>query len=161
MEFKKYSKSKIFQLLLVILPFLAIGLIFSKAVFVFFMMIATIGLAFVILFFQPIKHMGIELVTFTTILVGFVWGPTAGMTVGFFLLILHLVIGRYAISTYLVWTIPEYVIIGFLAGTVKTVGFVNFGIIISITVAVLNSVLTFLLSNHYFFRYLPYAVGNA
>jgi len=161
MKFKKLSESKIFQLLLVILPFLVIGLFFSKAVFVFFMMIVTIGLAFVILFFQPIKHIGIELVTFTTILVGFVWGPGAGMTAGFVLLLLHLIIGRYAFTTYLVWTIPEYIIIGFLAGTIKGIGFVTIGIYISVALAVINSILTLLLNNQVFYKYLPYAVGNA
>lgn len=160
MELKKLSKSKIFQLLLAILPFLVIGLFFSKAVFVFFMIIATVGLAFVVLFFQPLKHIGIELVTFTTILVGFVWGAGAGMTVGFFLLLLHLIIGRYSISTYLAWTIPEYIVMGFLAGSLQGFGFVNTGIYLTIGMFVINMVLTFIFSNAYFFRYIPYALGN-
>src|SRR3989344_1098397 len=160
MELKKLNRSRVFQLLLVIIPFLVIGLIFSKAVFVFFMMIATIGLAFAILFMPPLKHIGIELVTFTTILVGFVWGPGTGMTVGLILLILHLLIGRYGMSTYLVWTIPEYIAIGFLAGTMKAVGFVNLGIYLSVAIVGINIVLTFIFNNAYFFKYLTYAIVN-
>ena len=161
MELKKLNKSRVFQLLLVMIPFLVIGLIFSKAVFIFFMMIATVGLAFGILFMPAFKHIGIELVTFTTILVGFVWGPSTGMTVGLILLILHLIIGRYGLSTYLVWTIPEYIAMGFLAGTMKSVGFVNLGIYLSVGIVAINVVLTFIFSNPYFFKYLPYAIGNA
>jgi hypothetical protein len=161
MELKKLSKSKIFQLLLAIMPFLVIGLFFSKAVFVFFMIVVAIGVSFVILLFPALKHIGIELVTFTTILVGFVWGPASGMTVGFVLLLLHLIIGRYAFSTYLVWTIPEYIAIGYLAWALQGLGFVTVGIYISVALAVINSILTFILSNNYFFKYLPYAVGNA
>jgi len=160
MELKKFSKSRIFQIILVILPFLLIGLVFSKAVFVFFMIIVAIGLAFAILFFPPLKHIGIELVTFTTILVGFVWGPESGMTVGFFLLILHLIIGRYALGTYLIWTIPEYIIIGFLAGTMKGFGFATLGMYLSVAIVVINSILSFIFTNPYFYKYLPYAVGN-
>ena len=160
MELKKLSKSKIFQFILALLPFLAIGLIFSKAVFVFFMMIATVGLAFVVLFIQPLKHIGIELVTFTTILVGFAWGAGYGMTVGFFLLLVHLIVGRYSLSTYLAWTIPEYIVMGFLAGSLQGLGFVNIGVYLTIGMFVINMILTFIFSNAYFFRYIPYAFGN-
>ena len=161
MEYKKFTKSRIFQLLLVLLPFLVIGLFFSKAVFVFFMMIATVGVAFVILFFPPLKHIGIEFVTFTTILVGFVWGPGSGMTAGFILLILHLIIGRYALATYLVWTITEYIGIGFLSGTLQSLGFVNVGMYLSVGIVVVNSIISFIFTNQYFYKYLPYAIGNA
>jgi len=75
---------------------------------------AELALAFFLGEWQ-LRKIGIELVTFVTVLVGFVYGPSAGLVMGGVLVALHFVLARN-LGAHLAYCIPAMALIGFLAG---------------------------------------------
>jgi len=62
-----------------------------------------------------LKKFGIELVTFTTVLSGFLYGPLVGMVVGAFLITVHLILAK-SLGSYVLYCIPTMAVVGLLAG---------------------------------------------
>jgi len=91
---------------------LAAGML-DKLVFVTLVM-AELALAFFLGEWQ-LRKIGIELVTFVTVLAGFLYGPSAGLMMGGVLVALHFVLARN-LGPHLVYCIPTMALIGFLAG---------------------------------------------
>ncbi|MFH1623159.1 MAG: hypothetical protein ABIA12_01410 [Candidatus Aenigmatarchaeota archaeon] len=85
----------------------------GQFVFVMFVL-AELGLAFFLGEWQ-LRKVGIELVTFVTVLAGFLYGPSAGLMMGGVLVALHFVLARN-LGAHLVYCIPTMSLIGFLAG---------------------------------------------
>ena len=129
-----------------------------------FLLVALVAMSLVISFFmgnyQMAKLIGIELVTFTTVLAGFAFGPTAGIFVGLFLIITHLTIGHFAAGTYIMWVVPAYLALGFLAGTLTGFDFATLGIYLAVGLNVFNLALTFLTFPQNLGNYLPYSITN-
>ena len=83
--------------------------------FVFVMLVfAGLALAFFLGEWQ-LRKVGIELVTFISVLVGFVYGPSAGLMIGGVLVALHFVLACN-LGAHLLYCIPAMALIGFLAG---------------------------------------------
>jgi len=61
------------------------------------------------------NKIGIELVTFTTVLSGFLFGPFVGASVGAVLLTLHFFISS-SLGTYIIYAVPTMAIIGLMSG---------------------------------------------
>lgn len=160
MKEKRFRKDFAIKIGLIALPILVIGLVFTKAVILFMLPILTLVVSLVLMLVHPLKYLGIELVTFTTVLFGFVYGPGSGLITGLVLIILHLLLGHYFLGTYVAWVIPEYGLLGYLAGTMTSVGFVNFGIYSIIILNVANVVLTMLAESQNLFKSLPYNFTN-
>lgn len=152
---------KIYSILLGIL-LLAVLVLFLKK-FLFFLIIvgATILVAFILRFLQLLKYAGVELVTLSTLLVGVVYGPLIGGIYGFVLLLAHLIVGNYYIGTYLMWLLPEYVLLGVLSGILGEgiIGYIGMSFIVGMNL--LNAFLTFLGENERFVKELPFAIGNS
>lgn len=129
-----------------------------------FLLVVLIGISLFISYlmgnYQIAKSIGIELVTFTTILAGFAFGPTAGIFVGLFLIITHLTIGHFAAGTYIIWIVPIYLAIGFLAGTLTGFTFTTMGFYMVIAINLFNLILTFLTFPQNLGNYLPYSITN-
>ena len=62
-----------------------------------------------------LKKFGIELVTFTTVLSGFLYGPLVGMVVGAFLITVHLILAK-SLGSCVLYCIPTMAVVGLLAG---------------------------------------------
>ncbi|MCX6820977.1 MAG: hypothetical protein NT016_03435 [Candidatus Aenigmarchaeota archaeon] len=83
--------------------------------FVFMMLIAAeLVLAFFLGEWQ-LRKVGIELVTFVTVLVGFAYGPSIGLAIGGALVALHFVLARN-LGPHLVYCVPAMAAVGFAAG---------------------------------------------
>ena len=105
-----------------------------------------------------IKSIGIELVTFITVISALAYGTVAGAIIGLALIIFHLAIPQY-MGAYVIWVIPEYALASVLA--VALAGSVaQTGIIVTIILNAINVLLTFIVSREYLPRYLPYAATN-
>lgn len=130
--------------------------------FFFFLVIAlaTILLAVVLGFFQPVKYIGIELVTLSTMLIGVVYGPVIGGIYAFTILLVHLILGRYYMGPYLSWVIPEYILLGVLSGIFRTSIFGPLGVSFIIGLNLLSLFFTFVVENDRVAKELPYAIGN-
>ncbi|MDD5182500.1 MAG: hypothetical protein PHC66_05045 [Candidatus Nanoarchaeia archaeon] len=106
------------------------------------------------------KLIGVELVTFSTVLVGYTHGPVWGCIAGVTLESINaLIISRW-MRTYNVWVIPSFGLAGIAAGLNFGLPFATIGIIIAIGLHVIYSVLSILLHGHLHPKYIFYAIFN-
>ena len=133
--------------------------IFQKFFVVIFLIAINIFISFYIGKYQ-VKNIGIELVTFTTILTGVVFGPATGAMVGLALIISHLIIGHFAFGAYILWLIPSYIVLGFLSGAVTGFDFFALGIYLTLGMNAFNLILTALIFPQNLGNYLPYSITN-
>ncbi len=141
---------------------LAILLIFLEKVFFFLIIILTTILVAVLLgFLQPLKYIGIELVTLSTMLVGVVYGPVVGGIYASAILLPHFIVGRYYIGAYLAWVIPEYILLGVLSGVLGAGIIGPLGVSFIVGINLLSLVFTFIGENERFGKELPYVIGNS
>lgn len=85
--------------------------------------VAAVAIAFFVGEFE-LKRVGIELVTFTVVLAGFVYGPVVGAVLGFVLLTLHLILAR-SLGPYVIYCVPAMAVVGMLAGYAATDGWLG------------------------------------
>ncbi len=140
---------------------LGVMIFFLKKFFFFLAIIsATALLAGILKFLHPVKYTGLELVTSSTMLVGIVYGPVIGGIYGFTMMLVHLILGDYYIGAYLMWLLPEYVLLGILSGILGTeiIGFI--GVFFIAGLNLLNLFFTFVGENERFVKELPFAIGN-
>jgi len=78
------------------------------------LMVAAIAVAIIVGKFDMNK-IGIELVTFTTVISGFLFGPFVGAAVGAVLMTLHFFISG-SLGIYIVYAVPTMAIIGLISG---------------------------------------------
>jgi len=78
------------------------------------LVIVAMALAFFLGEFE-IKKIGLEFVTLTVVLAGFVYGPFSGAMLGVVLLILHFILTR-SLGPYVIYCVPAMGLIGLLAG---------------------------------------------
>jgi len=116
---KNRAKSLVLLLAFTALVSLAAGII-DKFVFVL-LVAAELVLAFFLGEWQ-LRKIGIELVTFVTVLVGFAYGPSAGLAIGGALVALHFVLARN-LGPHLVYCVPAMAVVGFVAGYHATLPF--------------------------------------
>jgi hypothetical protein len=76
--------------------------------------IVAMALAFFLGEFE-IKKIGLEFVTLTVVLAGFVYGPFSGAVLGVVLLTLHFILTR-SLGPYVIYCVPVMGLIGLLAG---------------------------------------------
>jgi hypothetical protein len=65
--------------------------------------------------FFDLRMFGIELATFSTVIIAKTFGTTAGALAGLFLVLTIMVIGQQ-VGPYMLWVVPTYAVVGFLAG---------------------------------------------
>jgi len=130
----------------------------------FFLLAVLIGISLVISYFigmfQMSKSIGIELVTFTTFLAGFAFGPTTGAAIGLILITIHLIIGHFAFGPYIFWTIPLYIMLGILAGTLTGFEFVTLGIYSMLAINIISMILTAITYYQNLVNYIPFSITN-
>lgn len=152
---------KIYSIAIGILVLVVMVIFLKKFFFFLVISLATALLALILRFLHPVKYLGIELVTLSTILVGVVYGPIVGGIYAFVMLLMHLILGDYYIGTYLIWVVPEYILLGILSGIFGTGIIGPLGVAFIIGLNVLSLFFTFLGENERFVKELPYAIGNS
>ncbi len=147
---------------LIIVGILLLGIfaIFLKNILVFVMfVILTCAVALFVRFVPILKYIGLELITLTTIFAGVIYGPVVGGIYGLVLLLAHLLLGEYYIGVYVVWLIPEYILLGILSGTSSNIGGI-LGISFIVIMNVLNLIFTAFTEGERLGRHVPYVIGN-
>lgn len=130
----------------------------EKKIFFFLTTTAiSIALSLIIGYLGPMKLVGIELVTFSTILVGNIFGSVTGAIFGVSLFIIHLIAARYRGGPYLIWVLPTYALIGVLSGTIFDVKIL---VAMVIGVNILDNVLTFFIYRENFMKTFIFSIGN-
>lgn len=140
--------------LLLSLPFLfwpRYSLAFGLMVTTFLVSFATTRL--------ELSSLGVELATFSTVMIGAVFGPATGAAAG-----LVFIMAQFAGSTsqgvYIMWVIPGYIAAGALAGILGASGIERTGPLIALGLQSFFVLSTSLLTPEELGRYLPYAVFN-
>lgn len=131
--------------------------------FLFFIIITTLAILVALLLrvFEVLKYAGVELVTFSTIIVGAMFhNPFIGGLYAFTILITHLTLGDYYIGNYVAWVFPVYILLGVISGILGVNMAGNIGIIMIVGINLVNSFFTLIAESDRFGKELPYAIGN-
>jgi len=126
----------------------------------FFLLLVTavsIVISVIIGFFSPLKVIGVELVTFSTIIAGSFFGSAFAAVFGVCLLVIHLIVSRYTGGPYLVWTIPSYIVLGILSGFLTDVRLL---IAMVVGIIVLDNIFTLVFYKENYMKTLIFSVGN-
>jgi len=135
-------------------------LILQKFFLLVVLIVMSLAISYFIGTFQMSKSIGIELVMFTTVLAGFAFGSTTGAVIGLILIITHLIIGHFAAGLYVLWTVPIYIALGVLAGTLTGFDFVTLGIYMTIATNALSIILTAITFPQNLGNYIPFSITN-
>lgn len=152
----KFSQ-KIVLITAISLVLLLLFLIQKKIFFLLTIIVVSVIVSLIIGFIPPMKIVGIEPVTFSTILIGSFFGSFVGAVFGFSLLVIHLIAARLHGGPYLVWIVPEHVLIGILSGFLADVKML---ILMVIAINLVNNILTLTLYRENFGKYLIFSIGN-
>jgi len=150
-----------YKIILITVISLVLLILFLTQKEIFFLLTATtvsIIISLVIRFFEPIKIIGIELVTFSTILVGSFFGSPVGAVFGISLLIIHLIVANYHGGPYIAWILPEYVLIGAVSGFLTDV---NMLVVMVVGINIVNTILTLIFYRENFGKHFIFSLGNA
>lgn len=143
--------------LLIVASILLIGLGFRQYLLAAALTAATAIVAAAVNAYE-LRITGLELATFSTVLIGYSFTPLAGAVAGLVLVTLQMVIGGQ-MGVYALWVIPTYGVIGVLAGTVA-MPITQLGVVITIGMHILFLGFTSYLTPEGLSGYLPYAIGN-
>lgn len=145
--------------LMTVIP-LALLLLFLTQKKIFFLLTATgasVVISLILGLIPPMKIVGIELVTFSTIMVGNLFGSLVGAIFGVSLLITHLILARYHGGPYIIWILPEYVLIGVLSGILTDVKML---VAMIVGINLLNIILTFVFYRENFMKHFIFSIGT-
>jgi len=151
LRFKKY--------ILVLLIALIILLIFRSIASALLLLSATIALSFIASKLK-LKYAGVELVTFTVVLLGIAYGPITGIIAGILLETIHLLLSKRGFKIYNVWVIPCFGFVGFLAGNFATVNILMLGVGLTLFLHAVHFLLGFFVLKTQKVRYAIYAISN-
>lgn len=124
MKIKKLPDVKKYLIVFSILLFLF--LFFSKLFVLLLLMLACIFMSYFIGALS-MRFLGIELVTFTSVLAGIIAGPIIGLWVALILIVFHLFINKM-MNVYVLWVVPTYCLMAVAAGLLKGADVTTLGI---------------------------------
>ena len=151
---------KVYSSVVGILLLCILALFLHKVFFFLVIVFATALVGLILRFLQPLKYLGIELVTLSTMVVGAVYGPIIGGLYAFTLLLTHLILGDYYIGTFLVWIIPEYILLGVLSGIFGSSLLGPLGVLLIVGLNSMSLFFTLIGETERFGKEMPYAIGN-
>lgn len=142
----------------ILLVALALVAIYAKLFAIAVLIAGVVFVSFIVQQFS-LRTVGLELVTFATVVSGVIYGPVVGAALGAVLVTFHLVFSGY-FGVYYFWVIPVYAFGGFLASQWSGQGIASLGINITLVIHAINMAFTFALNRNNMFNYGLYAVTN-
>ncbi len=150
-----------YKIILITVTSLVLLILFLTQKKIFFLLTATmvsVIISLIIRFFEPIKIIGVELVTFSTILVGSFFGSLVGTVFGISLVIIHLIVANYHGGPYIAWILPEYALIGAFSGFLTDAKML---VVMVVGINIVNSILTLIFYRENFGKHFIFSLGNA
>lgn len=129
---------------------------YFKLFAIVFFIAAVVAVSFLVNRFH-IRVIGIELVTFATVVSGVVYGPLVGAALGAVLVFISLVFSGF-FGVYYFWLVPEYAAAGYLAWLWRDQPIAVLGMNLLLMVQGLNIVLTYIFARQNIAKYAIYAV---
>lgn len=131
---------------------LSIAVLFHDSLAAVLLVAATLALSFISQVTR-LKRFGLELVTFTVVLLGVSYGPMAGLLAGLSLEFVHVILIRRAFQINNLWAITGFGLAGFIAGHLTAIDMVLLGIGLTLFLHSLHIVMTTLVSGRPGARY--------
>jgi hypothetical protein len=144
-------------LMAILVPLLLLFLLLGQSFVLMLLIIGSILLSY-FLGTMHIKGIGIELVLLISILTGMQYGSVAGAVVAFLLITFHMIISQH-VDVYLLWVIPGYAAVGYLAGT-TILSITFFGILAVLALNAFNFLMTALVYRENIGKFMPFAITN-
>jgi len=104
------------------------------------------------------KAVGLELVMLIAVLTGMTYGPMAGAIIAFVMIVIHMIATEH-VNAYLLWVIPGYSIVGFLAGATE-LSIRAFGIYATLGLNLINLMITAIIFRENVGKFMPFAITN-
>lgn len=143
---------------LLIMTMAIIALIFRNVIVGLVLIGATIGLS-LLSSISKLRYFGLELVTFTVVLLGAAYGPVIGLVSGFVLETAHILLSR-RVGYYDMWVIPSFGIAGFIAGSLSGISIVFLGVGLTLLLHGIHLTLSFLTAGAPAMKYNIYVLPN-
>lgn len=141
----------------ILVPLLLLFLLLGQSFVLMLLIVASILLSY-LMGALHIKGIGVELVLLISILTGMQYGSVAGAVVAFLLITIHMISTQH-INVYLLWVIPGYAAVGYLAGTTD-MSITRFGIFAALGLNAFNLLLTAVTFRANVAKFLPFALTN-
>lgn len=141
---------------------LAVAVIILATYFKLFVVAVLIAaVVLVSLFVQKfqLRLFGLELVTFSTVVIGVAYGPAVGAVLGMVIVLIQLVLSGY-FGIYYLWVIPEYALAGYLASQWASQDILSVGLNITLILQAINITLTYFFDRYSFFQHIVYSATN-
>jgi hypothetical protein len=141
-----------------LIPFVTVPIVFAKSLFIFLLLCAaTVAVSY---FSQKtqLKRAGLELVTFTTVVAGVMYGIIPGAIVGIVLVVIHDLLS-HRIAGYLLIVVPLFGAIGALASVFAGADIVLLGMGLTIFSHIIF-VLWQSMTHRFPVTYMPYLAAN-
>lgn len=133
--------------------------IYAKLFAVVLLIAAVVLVSVVIQQIPPLRLVGIELVTFATVIAGVTYGPVIGFALGAVLVLFHLVFSGY-VGVYYAWVVPIYGLGGYMASQWADQNIASLGLNITLLIHAANMALTFVFNRGNILNYGIYAATN-
>ncbi len=162
-DFRKYvlenlRSSKVYTAVIVVLVLLLPALFLTSYLVLGLLAVATLAVAWGVHYMNA-RWSGVELATFSTVLIGASMDPKTGAIAGFLLVTSQLVVGQW-IGPYIFWVVPSYAVAGASAAVFSGVDIVTLGTSITVGLHVVFASMTAFTTPGRLGSYLPYAALN-
>jgi len=135
---------------------LALFLFFSKLTIILVLMAASILMSLFV-GATNIKIIGLELVSFVSIITGVIAGPIVGMVVALILIVFHMFMTR-SMGLYLLWVIPAYPFVALLASIFSHTSITPLGIALTFILHGIFILFTLILYPNNLVKHLPWSI---
>ncbi|MEM7825019.1 MAG: hypothetical protein QXO27_03540 [Candidatus Aenigmatarchaeota archaeon] len=156
---KKSKISTQTKIILLIILVILLSTIFFTRFFISILLISLTFLLSYILNTLELRFVGLELVTFTTVIFGYVYGPWMGGVFGLVLVVIHFIITQ-SFGGYMVWVIPEYIAAGVVASIFTSTSITMIGVAIISVIVLMNILFTTVFYYSNLPKYIFFAVTN-
>ena len=158
LEFSRDSANKFMYAIAAFVLLSAVVMLVSDLILMLFLVLLSIGVTLFVRLTQ-IRAVGLEVVTFIAVVTGFAYGSALGAAIGFLLMGFHLLASQY-LGIYIAWVIPEYAVLGILAGMFSGADIATFGLYSSIGINAFNILMTLLLYRQNLAKFVVFSVTN-
>lgn len=138
---------------------LAVPALFLRRYFIAFsLMILTVVFSLAVNRFDA-SRLGIELATFSTVIMATVFPPRIAAALGFVYIVLQIFSGSTP-GIYMMWVVPTYTIAAYIISTIQVTNIVQIGITVTISSQIFFAFMTFLTTRSRLPKYIQYAIFN-
>lgn len=155
---KRLKSKKVYRAVLLVLLVAVPALFLTDYFALGILLVAPVVMAWLVKYAE-IRWSGVELATFSTVMLGMAFGPRLGAILGLFVVTTQMIVGQW-IGPYILWVIPSYAVAGAVAGLLSTTNPVTLGIGITIGIHAIFLVFTAFMTPGGLPKYTPYAIGN-